>query len=117
MSTANVASAPISSARPSGEAPDPPRERILAAARVLFYRHGIHAVGVDAIAEAAATNKMTLYRHFVSKDLLIAECLRRVAAEFDTAWEENAKAHAGDPNAQLLPWLRHLGEFKLTLAE
>ena len=50
----------------------PPRERILAAARDLFYRHGIRAVGVEAIAEAAATNKMTLYRHFGSKDELIA---------------------------------------------
>jgi hypothetical protein len=39
----------------------PPRERILAAARALFYRRGIHVVGVDAIAEAAGTNKMTLF--------------------------------------------------------
>ena len=38
----------------------PPRERILAVAADLFYRHGIRAVGVDAIAEAAGTNKMTL---------------------------------------------------------
>src|SRR5260370_16338857 len=91
----------------------PPRERILEAARELFYRRGIHAVGVDAIAEAAATNKMTLYRHFASKDLLIAECLRRLAAEFDATWDENAKAYAGDPSAQLLAWLRHLREFKL----
>jgi len=117
MSTANIASAPTSSARSSRQAADPPRERILAAARDLFYRHGIHAVGVDAIAEAAATNKMTLYRHFASKDLLIAECLRRLAAEFDATWDENAKAYAGDPSAQLLAWLRHLGEFKLNLAE
>jgi AcrR family transcriptional regulator len=42
----------------------PPRERIIAAARDLFYRQGIRAVGVDAIAEAAGTNNMTLYRHF-----------------------------------------------------
>ena len=34
----------------------PPRARILAAAGELFYRHGIRAVGVDAIAEAAGTN-------------------------------------------------------------
>ncbi len=38
----------------------PPRDRILAAAADLFYRHGIRAVGVDSIAEAAGTNKMTL---------------------------------------------------------
>ena len=42
----------------------------------LFYRHGIRAVGVEAIAEAAGTNKMTLYRHFASKDELVAEYLR-----------------------------------------
>ena len=51
----------------------PPRQRLLAAATELFYRHGIRAVGVDAIAEAAGTNKMTLYRHFSSKDELVAE--------------------------------------------
>jgi AcrR family transcriptional regulator len=37
-----------------------PRERILAAALALLYRRGIHVAGVDAIAEAAGTNKMTL---------------------------------------------------------
>src|SRR5882672_11551567 len=94
-----------------------PRERILSSALDLFYRHGIHAVGVDAIAEAAATNKMTLYRHFDSKDLLVAECLRRLAAETDAAWEENAGAHAGDPRGQLLGWVRGLGAWKLDLAE
>ena len=43
-----------------------PRERILAAARELFYSRGIRAVSVDEIAAAASTNKMTLYRHFES---------------------------------------------------
>jgi AcrR family transcriptional regulator len=51
----------------------------VAVAAELFYRHGIRAIGVDAIAEAAGTNKMTLYRHFASKDELVAECLRQVA--------------------------------------
>jgi AcrR family transcriptional regulator len=55
----------------------PPRERLLAVAAELFYRHGIRAVGVEAIAEAAGTNKMTLYRHFPSKDELVAEYLRQ----------------------------------------
>src|SRR6267143_4260992 len=95
----------------------PPRERILAAARELFYRRGIHAVGVDAIAEAAGTNKMTLYRHFASKDMLVAACLSELTREFDVAWDAIAVAHAGDPEGQLLAWLRHSGDFKEYEAE
>jgi AcrR family transcriptional regulator len=86
----------------------PPRERILAAARRLFYRHGIRAVGVEAIAEAAATNKMTLYRHFGSKDELIATYLTELAKEGDEVWETLARDHPGDPNAQLDGWVRYV---------
>ena len=53
-----------------------PRARILSVAAELFHRHGIRAVGVEAIAEAADASKMTLYRHFASKDELIAQYLR-----------------------------------------
>lgn len=95
----------------------PPRQRILAAARDLFYRRGIHAVGVDAIAEAAGTNKMTLYRHFESKDLLVAECLRELTREFDAAWDECASAHPGDPKGQLLDWLQRVSHFKVNEAD
>src|ERR1700750_2731217 len=89
----------------------PPRARILAVARELFYRRGIHAVGVDAIAEAAGTNKMTLYRHFASKDELVAACLRELVREIDADWEVIAAAHPGDPRGQLLAWLQHISEW------
>jgi len=89
---------------------DPPRERILRVASDLFYRHGIRAVGVEAIAEAAATNKMTLYRHFASKDELVAEYLRRLAGEADRFWIELEAAHPGDALEQLRAWLRTMGE-------
>lgn len=94
-----------------------PRERILAAARELFYRRGIHAVGVDAIAEAAGTNKMTLYRHFASKDVLVATCLSELTQEFDAAWNAIAAAHTGDPKGQLMAWLYHICDFKEHEAE
>src|SRR6266478_10222891 len=84
----------------------PPRERILAAASDLFYRHGIRAVGVEAIAEAAGTNKMTLYRHFESKDELVAEYLRRLAEAADGLWDELAAAYPREPRKQLLAWLK-----------
>jgi len=83
----------------------PPRQRILAAAGELFYRHGIRAVGVESIAEAAGTNKMTLYRHFDSKDQLVAEYLRQEAGKADAYWTELARLHPGDPLAQIRAWL------------
>ena len=86
----------------------PPRARILAAAAELFYRHGIRAVGVEAIAEAAGTNKMTLYRHFDSKDELVAEYLRQFANMADGCWERFARAHPGDPLAQICTWLEEM---------
>src|SRR6266849_2126276 len=85
-----------------------PRERILATARELFFRHGIRAVGVDAIAEAAGTNKMTLYRHFASKDELVAEYLRQTAKLADAGWDRLEKLHPGDPRAQLRAWLENM---------
>ena len=88
----------------------PPRERILAAASDLFYRHGIRAVGVEAIAEAAGTNKMTLYRHFQSKDELVAEYLRQSAKAADACWDQLERLHPGDGLAQLGAWFREVAE-------
>ena len=86
----------------------PPRERILTVAGELFYRHGIRAVGVEAIADAASTNKMTLYRHFPSKDELVAEYLRCLAAKAVTFWDALDAQHPGDPRAQLRAWLKEM---------
>src|SRR5262245_54635570 len=88
-----------------------PRERILQAARELFYRDGINAVSVEAVAAAADTNKMTLYRHFQSKDELIAAYLGELAAEGDTVWEEARAAHPGDPEGQLRYLMRRVSQF------
>ena len=83
-----------------------PRERILATAGELFYRHGIRAVGVEAIADAAGTNKMTLYRHFSSKDELVAEYLRALARDAAHFWDALAAANPRDPRGQLTGWLK-----------
>jgi AcrR family transcriptional regulator len=104
MSTAKTALVPEKEDR------IPPRERILAVAADLFYRHGIRAVGVESIAEAAATNKMTLYRHFASKDELVAEYLRRLAAEAETSWDRRATQFPDDPRAQLRAWFKEMAE-------
>jgi AcrR family transcriptional regulator len=86
----------------------PPRERIIAAAAELFHKQGIRGVGVEAIAEAAGTNKMTLYRHFASKDELIAEWARGIVEQKEAEWEELSAKHPGDPAGQLVDWSRRV---------
>jgi AcrR family transcriptional regulator len=51
------------------------RAKMLAAATDLFYACGVHAVGVEEIARLAGVSKLSLYRHFGSKDRLVAEVL------------------------------------------
>lgn len=82
-----------------------PRERIIEAACDLFRKHGIRGVGVDAIAEAADTNKMTLYRHFGSKDDLVVAWLREVEQVGETAWNDLQAAHPDDPMARIHDWV------------
>ena len=99
--------------RRTGEAASslpPPRDRILAVARDLFYRHGIHAVGVELIADAAQTNKMTLYRHFKSKDELVVAYTRELAAEGDAVWSALGESHPNDPVRKLNAWVDYVEE-------
>jgi len=67
-------------------------------------------VSVDALAAAAGTNKMTLYRHFSSRDELIAAYLQALAAEGDGVWDEARAAHPRDPEAQLRFLLRRVSD-------
>jgi len=77
------------------------RDRIMKTASDLFYRYGIHAVGVDTIASEAGTNKMSFYRNFASKDELVAEYLRAEEREGLLWWDETLAAHAGNPRLQV----------------
>jgi AcrR family transcriptional regulator len=90
--------------------PMPLRQRILATADDLFRRHGLRGVGVELIAAEAGTNKMTLYRHFESKDQLITEWMRGIIAQKEAAWDEIVAEHPDDPGAQLVSWSRRTGQ-------
>src|SRR4051812_23843262 len=59
----------------SAARPSLARARILAAADRLFYGEGIRAVGVDRLMSEADVTRVTFYRHFPSKDDLIAAYL------------------------------------------
>jgi len=61
-------------------------EHILDTAERLFYAQGIQRVGVDAVVAAAGVSKRTLYKHFRSREQLVAAYLeRRGARQPETA--------------------------------
>lgn len=62
---------------------------MLDAASVLFYERGIHAVGVDVIAEAAGVTKKTLYDRFGSKEALVVSYLQHR----DERWRAHVAVH------------------------
>ncbi|MBL8551572.1 MAG: TetR/AcrR family transcriptional regulator [Hyphomonadaceae bacterium] len=78
-------------------------ERILAAAYDLFRLHGARAVGVDAIVQRSGVSKMTLYRHFKSKERLVAAFMHRREQLWSLDWLK-AEIHrrADDPAERLL---------------
>jgi AcrR family transcriptional regulator len=57
----------MESSAPASEA----RERLLRTAAELFYREGIHSVGVDRILADANVTRATMYRHFAGKEGLV----------------------------------------------
>lgn len=71
----------------------PAAERLLAAASDLFYREGIHAVGVDTIAAAAGVTKKTLYDRFGSKEALAVAYLRGRDARWREHLEQQLALH------------------------
>jgi len=88
-------------ARKRGVARPSARKRIFDTASELFYRRGIRAVGIEAIAAQADTTKMSLYRSFPSKDELVAEWLRDHDAKFWQTWDSMSQKHPGETRKQL----------------
>jgi AcrR family transcriptional regulator len=78
------------------------KDKILQAASELFYSQGVRATGVDAIAKAANTTKMSLYKYFSSKDELVVAFLRKRDEDFTTWFVEQVEAKADNPKAKLL---------------
>ncbi|HEX6037188.1 TetR/AcrR family transcriptional regulator [Longimicrobium sp.] len=93
----------------AGGRPSAVRDRILATASDLFYRHGVHAVGVDLVVKESGIAKTSLYRHFGNKDTLIAAFLQEEDADFWRQWDAVADEHRDDPAAELeahLAWIQ-----------
>lgn len=51
------------------------RDELILTALRLFYRHGVHAVGINEVLAESGIAKKTLYKYFASKDALILACV------------------------------------------
>lgn len=91
-------------------APRRAADRILAAARDLYYRLGIRAVGVEDIVARAGATKPSLYRAFGSKDDLTTRYLEEYDARFWSFFDAAVAAHPNDPRGQILSFLSGLSQ-------
>jgi AcrR family transcriptional regulator len=80
------------------------RERILTTADRLFYSHGIQAVGIQWVVEESQVTRVTLYRHFPSKDDLVLAYLDRRAQQGRAAVQALIDKYPGDPRGALHAW-------------
>ena len=80
----------------------PRRERLVDTATELFYRNGYHATGIDRIVAEAGVAKMTLYKHFRSKDELILAVLRRRDETFRNWLMGEVDRRGASPRERLL---------------
>jgi len=88
------------------------KERILAAAYDLFSRHGIRAVGIDAIIEKSGVARMTLYRHFTCKEQLVLAFLEQRARYWVGDWlQAEVMRRDATPRERLLAIFDVFGEW------
>jgi AcrR family transcriptional regulator len=92
-----------------------PKDQLFQAASRLFYQHGYRAIGVDTLAAESGIGKMTLYRHYPSKDDLIVAFLRQSDKEF---WEYFEQSTQNMPTARekLLAFFEALQEYAVSPA-
>ncbi len=77
------------------------RERLLQAADELFYREGVHTVGIDRILARAGVAKASLYGTFGSKEELVRAYLEGRARSLQERMESQA-ATIEDPRQRIL---------------
>lgn len=78
------------------------KEHLVETAVKLFGREGFHATGIDRILQEAGVARMTLYKHFPSKDDLILAALRRRDEQFRAWFKSAIEKRGGTPAERLL---------------
>src|SRR5262249_978180 len=93
--------------RPTSEA----RQRILETADRLFYQEGVRAVGIDRIIAEAGVAKMSLYKHFASKDELILAALKYREESVLEFFRSSMERHARKAKSPLRAFFAALKDF------
>jgi AcrR family transcriptional regulator len=73
-----------------------PKDKVFKTAARMFYQHGYRAIGVDTLAAESGIGKMTLYRHYPTKDDLIVAYLKD---SNDLFWSNFEQITKDAPNA------------------
>jgi len=90
------------------------RDRIVDTAYDLFSRHGIRAVGVDRIVAESGVAKMSLYRHFGSKDDLVLTFLQERERRWTNEWlRAEVERRGATPAQRMLAIFDVFGEWFL----
>ncbi|TFV47141.1 TetR/AcrR family transcriptional regulator [Blastococcus sp. TF02A-35] len=89
------------------------REQILRAAAQLFAERGSRAVGVDDVGAAVGVTGPAIYRHFASKDAMLAEMLLRISERLADGGRECVAAAGADAAEQLRALIAFQVEFAL----
>ncbi len=92
-----------------------PKDKVFQTAARLFYQNGYRAIGVDTLAAESGIGKMTLYRHYPSKDDLIVAYLKDSNDLFWRNFEEITKNTPGT-REKLLSFFKSLQEYVNTPA-
>lgn len=86
---------------PDSVAKSSAHDRLMQAAMILFYNHGISGTGIDAIVERAGVAKKSLYNNFASKADLVNQYLEARHAEWLALYDARVSA-AADPKEGIL---------------
>ncbi len=87
------------------------RDQLVETALELFSQHGYHATGIDKILEAAGVAKMTMYKHFRSKEELILAALRLRDERWRNQFMRSVEQQAKDPRGRLMAIFDLLGQW------
>ena len=90
------------------------REQILQAAAQLFAERGSRAVGVDDVGAAVGVTGPAIYRHFASKDAMLAEMLLRISERLLEGGTRCVAEAGDDVDAQLRALIAFQVDFALT---